>query len=463
MRNRTNGAPRLLLGAAAMLACTSLAHAATNDELEQRVERLEQMLRETQSQLQENRAAQERIERADAAKQSPTRQTKAESKPKQPAEGFRIDDHTTVKIGGYIKADAIVSDYSEGVPGDDGREFYFPNRVPVGDDGGGGTATDFTANQTRINLTTISKLGGHKIKGFVETDFYGGGGNEVVTNSVNPRLRHAFVELDDTWLFGQTWTNFMDLKAYPETLDFVGPSESIVFGRQAQARYTNGNLSIAVENPETTFDAQPNAPEEDLPELTANYSLPTDFGHLGFGGVLREVSSDGLLDDDTPGFDDDDSEVGYGLRFSGRFALGDSGDDIRFSTVYGDGLGRYVGIGTAPAGYVQTDGSVETVSYFAGYIGLKHYWSDEWRSNLVLGTMQIDNDGAGNRPILPGSGGVTAFGGLNKEANSVHANLLWSPVKPLTLGGEYLYADRELENGNDGDLNRLQFSTKYAF
>jgi hypothetical protein len=33
----------------------------------------------------------------------------------------------------------------------------------------------------------------------------------------------------------------------------------------------------------------------------------------------------------------------------------------------------------------------------------------------------------------------------------------------MDISIEFLYADRQLESGNDGDLTRLQFSAKYAY
>ena len=57
--------------------------------------------------------------------------------------------------------------------------------------------------------------------------------------------------------------------------------------------------------------------------------------------------------------------------------------------------------------------------------------------------------------------------GTAKAYRSVHANLLYSPIAALTLGGEWIYGEKEIEgtiNGDDsGDLNRLQFSAKYVF
>ena len=45
----------------------------------------------------------------------------------------------------------------------------------------------------------------------------------------------------------------------------------------------------------------------------------------------------------------------------------------------------------------------------------------------------------------------------------MHVNPISSPVAKADLGIEYIYADRETENGLKGHLNRLQASAKYAF
>jgi hypothetical protein len=51
----------------------------------------------------------------------------------------------------------------------------------------------------------------------------------------------------------------------------------------------------------------------------------------------------------------------------------------------------------------------------------------------------------------------------NRSARSAHVNLIWSPVDHADVGVEYLYADRETEDGQKGHLDRLQASAKYAF
>jgi len=52
---------------------------------------------------------------------------------------------------------------------------------------------------------------------------------------------------------------------------------------------------------------------------------------------------------------------------------------------------------------------------------------------------------------------------VTKKASSVHVNLIYNPLPKLDFGIEFMMAERELENGDDGDLTRLQFSAKYAY
>lgn len=457
----------VVMGVAMVIASVHTASAATNAELEQRLDKLEQMLQQTRTELdqQKQSTAQAKAEAEQARQQASQNQVASQNTSKSqsnnPIGTFQIGEHTTAKIGGYIKADTNYSHYDNGDASKRGELFYTPAGVPVGPDSTKSTdSTAFTAQQTRLNLTTITHLGGHKIKGFIETDFYGdeSEGQDRVVNDYSPRLRHAYIELDDTWLFGQTWSNFMDMKAYPETLDFIGPDEGQIFVRQAQIRYTRGGFSAALENPETTFefdstpsDARVTSPthSDHYPELTLGYTDSENWGHISAGAVAKTVSTDG--DFDTGVRNTNDTAFGYGLRLSGSFNLTQSGDDLKFQGFYGDGLGRYVAIGAVPGGYVRSNGDIDTIKAYGGYLDYRHFWTPQWRSNLVLGALAVDNPNALRDSLI------------TKTADSVHANLLWSPVDPLTLGGEYLFATRQVENGYDGNINRVQFSAKYAF
>jgi len=139
-------------------------------------------------------------------------------------------------FGGFIKLDSIYSDYSDGSSTGAGRDFYIPGTIPVGG-GDGESYLDFHGKESRINFKSTHNLdNGAKIGTFFEMDFQlSGQGDERISNSYAPRVRHAFFTYNK-WLFGQTWMTFFNVGALPENLDFVGPAESTVFGRQAMVR-----------------------------------------------------------------------------------------------------------------------------------------------------------------------------------------------------------------------------------
>jgi hypothetical protein len=50
-----------------------------------------------------------------------------------------------------------------------------------------------------------------------------------------------------------------------------------------------------------------------------------------------------------------------------------------------------------------------------------------------------------------------------RNVTSYHANVIYSPQPKLDFGLEFLYAEREIESGDDGDMARFLFAAKYAF
>ena len=239
------------------------------------------------------------------------------------------------KVGGYAKLSAIYSGTNSGkLDNTLGRNIYLPSATPVGN-GDSYQTLDLTARESRINFGAKTTQGGHKLSMFLEMDFLGtSDGNEVVSNSYSPRLRHFFFTFDN-WLFGQTWSTFMDTAALAESVDFLPSPEGIVFIRQAQVRYTMGDIQIALENPESYVTGTSDRDVGILPDLTANMKLKVEGGHLRFNGLFRQIVVD------EPGIDQ--SEFGYGVGVSGKIKVGTT-DDVRFSANYGDGMGRYTSL-----------------------------------------------------------------------------------------------------------------------
>ena len=352
------------------------------------------------------------------------------------------------KFGGYVKLDAIYSDFGDGAYSGAGRDFYIPATVKVG--GEGESYMDFHGKESRINFRSTHNLdNGAKLGTFIEFDMIlSPGGDERISNSYNPRMRHAFVSYNK-WLFGQTWMTFFNVGALPENLDFVGPAESTIFGRQAMIRYTSGAWQFALENPETTITPYGGggrivADDSQVPDVVLRYNLKGDWGSFTAAGTLRQLAYENNL----TGIDD--TTTGWGISLSGKYVFGNK-DDFRWMASTGGGLGRYIGLNTSNGAVLDADGELHAIDSTGVFGSYRHLWNEQWRSNFTIGYLTVDNE-----TELTGMGAT-------KNASSYHINLIYSPQPKLDFGVEFMYADREIESDADGDLTRLQFSAKYAF
>ncbi|WP_372652406.1 DcaP family trimeric outer membrane transporter [Alcanivorax borkumensis] len=357
--------------------------------------------------------------------------------------------NTQIDFGGFIKADTMMSKYSDGdlAKGSTGRDFMVPSTIPVGG-GGSSEELDFIAKQSRFWLKSETMTSAGAVQGYIEIDFQTTGqGDERISNSYSPRIRHAYLAWGN-WLFGQTWSTFFNVSALPETVDFVGAAGT-VFERQPQIRYTSGPVMLAFENPSTTLYGGDSNPSEyddnNVPDIVARYNLTGGWGNVSLSAMGRQLK----YEDDVGGTPYDEDEYGYGLSVAGRVMLG-AMDDIRFQAHYGNALGRYTTLNAFRSGQIEADGSIELIDQWSGVLALRHHWSDRWRSNFAVSVSEADNPD-------------TVAATTSKTIHSAHANLIWQVAEPLTLGAELIYGSRELENGDDGNLKRVQFTAKYAF
>ena len=365
------------------------------------------------------------------------------------ATAAKIGD-TEFTYGGYIKLDAMWSDYSAGAPAGSsvGRDFYVPSTLTVGSDDSSDAVFDMHARESRFNFGTATLLdNGKTVKTKIELDFLASapGGNERVSNSYSPRIRHAFISYDG-WLFGQTWSNFQNVGALPEALDFVGPAEGTVLVRQSQIKYTTGAWSFSLENPESTITTAGGGmavtDDASLPDFTARYTHKADWGNFVVAALARQLTYK------VGGVDAD--ETSFGVSASGMVKLGE--DNLKFMLTQGKGLGRYVGLNVARGAVLNGD-DLDAIDSTSGFIAYQHKWNSQWRSTFLYSFLSADND----------ENLLAVYGDPTESSQSYSANILYSPVKRLTFGAEFKHAERELESGVDGDMDRLQFSVKYAF
>jgi len=90
---------------------------------------------------------------------------------------------------------------------------------------------------------------------------------------------------------------------------------------------------------------------------------------------------------------------------------------------------------------------VQSVGWFVYY---DHYWNALWSSSVGLSEhRQSNTDGQ--------------FANAFKKGTYSSVNLLYTPAKNVTVGGELLWGKRENKDGASGDDTRVQFSARYKF
>jgi hypothetical protein len=142
--------------------------------------------------------------------------------------------------------------------------------------------------------------------------------------------------------------------------------------------------------------------------------------------------------------------MGYGVSASTKLMFG-NGADLRAMVTYGDGVGRYIGLGFVRDGYIGLDNEIKTAQALAYFVSLRLPFGNGWRTNIMYGATSIDYD----------DNALAAA--LNDNGSSFHVNLIKNILPKLDVGAEIMYGQRELVSGTDGDFTRFMFSAKYAF
>jgi len=327
---------------------------------------------------------------------------------------IKLTEKDTIEFGGYLKADAryVTGDVAY-------RDFWIGSGTPSADS----SQFKIHAKETRFN----TKYTHGDVMAFIELDFYGGGGNEIVSNSYHPRIRHAFIKYDK-WLMGQTWTTFMNTSALAETVDFAGATMGLVFNRQGQIRYTNGGLQLSIENPETwgtDINGEPASTTNDsVPDIIGKYTFKGDWGNVSVGAVLQKVDSEVS------------NETGAGYSVAGRIKAGGK-NDFRFQ-IHGGQTGRYVGV-VASQGLVN--GEYEDQTAFS--VAYRHFWNEGDRSSVFYGSVDTDIS--------------------NKKRSQFGVNYFKALTKNLSVGVEYGRFMMDDDATDDVSSDYVQLSAKFGF
>jgi hypothetical protein len=366
---------------------------------------------------------------------------------------------STLEIYGFAMLDAGY-DFKSNNP--DWYDVIRPTKLPAfrGEfDPEGKTYMGVRQSRLGFKSSTPTKWG--ELKTVFEFELFGTG---VDAGQTTFRLRHAYGELGHFGA-GQYWTVFGDTDAYPNTFEYWGPN-GLVWFRNVQFRWMplkgKNSVTIGLEKPGASADQgiyrdrielQGVRPKLRWPDLTGNVRFERGWGHIQFSGILRSIRWEDTNDD---AIDLSGGALGFGGSISSHYNFGKN-DVGRFQFTYGKGIENYmndapvdVGIRTR-AGDLQRPFEGVALPVFGMSTFLDHTWNKKFTTSAGYSMLNIEN-----------SSGQAADAFQRGQYGIV--NLLYYPLKNVTIGGEFQWGRRE--NFRDGfGVNdfRIQFGFKYNF
>jgi hypothetical protein len=341
---------------------------------------------------------------------------------------FRLPgSETSLRFYGFAEGHAIY-DLKQPGPSDTFTDLMFQ---PLDGSGGQKGKTKFTAQTSRFGFesSTPTELGAFNTK--VEMDFYSYGAG----NRNRLRLRHAYGEYAG-FLVGQTWSTFMDLDDLPETVDFNGPIGA-PFSRRTMIRYTYADsklgfkLTAALEDPEDQFGG--GSANERMPQVVLRADKSFDWGAVNARVLAHEKRSFA------------ETQRGFGFGIGGSYKITDK--DLlmgQYTRVDGDIDQLYGSNGYA---IDATTGAITFDKNQGLVVAYAKTFSDQLRGTLSYGM---------NR-------GKTVQAVDNRTLQQVFLNVVYSPIKNVELGAEYIYGKRKTFTPETGTMSRFDLMGRYSF
>jgi hypothetical protein len=364
---------------------------------------------------------------------------------------------SSINFYGYAMTD---TGYNFGSINPDWFDVERPTQLPAfqGEFGPDGNAY-FGVRQTRFGVKTFTPTPLGDLKTIFEFELFGTGADAGQTTF---RLRHAYGELGHFGA-GQTWSAFMDIDVFPNSLEYWGPN-GMVFFRNVQVRWTPiqgaSNVVIALERPGASadggiyadrIDLQNISPQFKWPDLTGHARLARSWGYVQVAAILRKVAwvdSNGAL----PNLSG--SAIGWGVNVTSNinFTKKDVG---RFEVVYGKAIENYMNDAPVDIGVATNFSSPATpvkgvpLPVLGVVSFLDHTWSERFSSSIGFSFLNISNSNA----MTPAS---------FHQGDYALANLLYHPLKQVTVGSEFQFGRRvNFADGFNVNDYKLQFSFRY--
>ncbi len=319
----------------------------------------------------------------------------------------------------------------------------------------------FGVRQTRFGVKTLTPTALGDLKTLFEFELFGTG---VDAGQTTFRLRHAYGELGHFGA-GQTWSAFMDIDVFPNSLEYWGPN-GMVFFRNVQLRWIpikgNNNIVVALERPGASGDGGVYADRIALqsvksqfkwPDLTGHARLTRNWGYVQVGGVVRKIAWVDQAGSSSP-YNLSGGAVGWGVNVSSNLKVTKK-DVAKLSVVYGEGIENYMNDAPLDIGVKNNfSNPISPVKGVAlpvlGVVAfLDHNWSDKFSTSAGYSMVNIDNSNAESRSDY-------------HQGDYALTNLLYHPVKQVTMGGEFQFGRRvNFRDGFNVNDYKMQFSFRY--
>jgi hypothetical protein len=284
---------------------------------------------------------------------------------------------------------------------------------------------------------------------YIESDFRG-----VAPGYYGMRLRQAYIELGYIKA-GRGWSTFCDVAAIPPTIDFQGPSGSVI-AMNTMLQYApkineHWRTAIAVEMPTATYTLHPNynaSIHQRVPDIPSfvQYSWDNGSSHIRLSNIIRMLSYRNLVSAKNK------IALGWATQLSGMIRLSPH-FTIYYQGAYGKGI----------------------ASYFNDLGGYGYDLIPDERNGAMLAPYAMGVVGGVQYTIRPGLFLSAAYSQcrLFMEATLpddayhygqyVVANAFYTPFNNCQIGIEYLYGNRHNYNNTSGNARRINAMIQYNF
>lgn len=403
-------------------------------------------------QLEAKRAAARRL----ARRMAPAAAVESGSKPRS----WKLPGtNTSMQIGGFAELDIIydINAFSgNGLSSNGASTASFPSTGTAAANRQGNFRLH--ARRTRIFIRTWTPTDWGELTTRIEADFQGSTGDVF-------RLRHAYGSLGPV-LAGQTNSVFRFGEYEPRTFEDRGPASKGA-PRNAQIRYTHSFgggtvLQVSVENPATARAAVATtvvvpivisgggAPNR-VPDFAASLDHKWSNGMVRIGALFGEHNVD-------DGAGNNGSDLLWGVQAALRLTFNQKRTSVGVMGHFGYGTSRYFRGQPASVAVTGISGPslrVRTVRTFGGYAWIQHKWSDTIQTNLAFGRNDGDVESRIAKALIPA--------GTLDVHWSIHANIVYEPVKNVALAVEYIMVKSQFHNARESTVQRVQFSAIYKF